>query len=126
MRLNHLARRMLMGACVMISPSAFSAAAAAVSCADLAKLTLPGVVVTLAEASAAGQYHIPADALRFAGTPGMNVAGRSELGPNPAFCRVAATLKPSADSDIRIEVWLPQSGWNGKLLTAGNFGWAGS
>ena len=42
------------------------------------------------------------------------------------FCRVAATLKPSGDSDIKIEVWLPLSGWNGKLLGAGNFGWAGS
>jgi hypothetical protein len=25
----------------------------------------------------------------------------------PAFCRVAATLTPSTDSDIRIEVWMP-------------------
>ena len=25
----------------------------------------------------------------------------------PAFCRVAATLTPSSDSDIKIEVWLP-------------------
>jgi feruloyl esterase len=43
----------------------------------------------------------------------------------PAFCRVAATLKPSADSDIRIEVWLPVSGWNGKYEAVGNGGWAG-
>jgi feruloyl esterase len=42
------------------------------------------------------------------------------------FCRVAATLKPSGDSNIKIEVWLPLSGWNGKLMGAGNFGWAGS
>jgi len=26
---------------------------------------------------------------------------------------VAATLKPSSDSDIKIEVWMPASGWNG-------------
>ena len=43
----------------------------------------------------------------------------------PAFCRVAATLKPSSDSDIKIEVWLPASGWNGKLQSVGNGGWAG-
>jgi hypothetical protein len=27
----------------------------------------------------------------------------------PAFCRVFATLRPTADSDIKIEVWLPAS-----------------
>jgi feruloyl esterase len=44
----------------------------------------------------------------------------------PAFCRVAATLTPTGDSDIRIEVWLPAEGWNGKFLGVGNGGWAGS
>ena len=44
----------------------------------------------------------------------------------PAFCRVAATLKPSSDSDIKIELWLPASNWNGKLQAVGNGGWAGS
>ncbi|MSO29889.1 MAG: tannase/feruloyl esterase family alpha/beta hydrolase [Acidobacteria bacterium] len=41
-------------------------------------------------------------------------------------CRVAATLTPSADSDIKIEVWLPDAaGWNGKFQAVGNGGWAG-
>jgi feruloyl esterase len=43
----------------------------------------------------------------------------------PAFCRVAATLRPTNDSDIKIEVWLPASGRNGKLQAVGNGGWAG-
>jgi len=43
----------------------------------------------------------------------------------PAFCRVAATLTPTSDSDIKIEVWLPASGWNGKFQAVGNGGWAG-
>jgi len=43
-----------------------------------------------------------------------------------SFCRIAATLKPSGDSNIKIEVWLPLSGWNGKMIGAGDFGWAGS
>jgi len=43
----------------------------------------------------------------------------------PAFCRVAATLKPSGDSNIRIEVWMPVSGWNGKFEGTGNGGYAG-
>jgi feruloyl esterase len=43
----------------------------------------------------------------------------------PAFCRVLATLRPSTDSDIKVEVWLPSSGWNGKYQAVGNGGWAG-
>ncbi len=39
----------------------------------------------------------------------------------PAFCRVAATLKPTSDSDIKIEVWLPASGWNGKFQAVGQW-----
>ena len=44
----------------------------------------------------------------------------------PAFCRVAATLRPSADSQIQMELWLPIDRWNGKFLAVGNGGWAGS
>lgn len=43
----------------------------------------------------------------------------------PAFCRVVATVKPTSDSDIKMEVWLPASGWNGKLQGIGNGGFAG-
>jgi feruloyl esterase len=44
----------------------------------------------------------------------------------PAFCRVAATLKPTADSEIHAEVWLPEAQWNGKFLAVGSGGWGGS
>jgi feruloyl esterase len=43
-----------------------------------------------------------------------------------AFCRVTATLTPTADSDIKIELWLPAAGWNGKFEAVGNGGWAGT
>ena len=43
----------------------------------------------------------------------------------PEFCRVSVTLRPSLDSDIKAEVWMPTSGWNGKLLAVGNGGWGG-
>jgi feruloyl esterase len=46
------------------------------------------------------------------------------FGNSPAFCRVAATLAPSSDSEIKIEVWLPEN-WNGKLQGNGNGGWSG-
>jgi hypothetical protein len=44
----------------------------------------------------------------------------------PAFCRVAGTIKPTGDSSIEFEVWMPSSGWNGKFQGIGNGGFAGS
>lgn len=35
-------------------------------------------------------------------------------------------MKPTGDSDIKIEVWLPESGWNRKLESVGNGAWAGT
>jgi len=49
-----------------------------------------------------------------------------EFSATPAFCRVAATLKPTADSNIDIEVWLPSNDWNGRYIGLGNGGFAGS
>jgi feruloyl esterase len=43
----------------------------------------------------------------------------------PAFCRVIAEARPSADSALGIEVWLPARGWNGELQSHGNGGFAG-
>jgi len=44
----------------------------------------------------------------------------------PAFCRVQLTLTPSADSDIKSEVWMPLRDWNGRFQQVGNGAWAGS
>jgi len=44
----------------------------------------------------------------------------------PAFCRVQAVARPSSDSEINIEVWLPLAGWNGRYLGAGNGSYGGS
>ena len=52
--------------------------------------------------------------------------GGNSFADLPAFCRVAATLKPTADSDIKMEIWLPAAGWNGKFLAVGNGGWNGN
>jgi feruloyl esterase len=43
----------------------------------------------------------------------------------PAFCRVVVHAHPSVDSDIILEVWMPVTGWNGKLQGIGNGGFAG-
>lgn len=91
--------------------------AAAASCESLAALALPNAAVTSAKPVAPGAFAPPQ------GRGPNAAAGFQNL---PAFCRVAATLTPSADSDIRIEVWMPASGWNGKLQSVGNGAWAGS
>ena len=43
----------------------------------------------------------------------------------PAFCWVAATLRPSGDSDIKIEIWMPLENWNEKFQAVGNGGLGG-
>ena len=43
----------------------------------------------------------------------------------PAFCRVKVTDRPSADSEIKTEVWLPLAGWTGRVRGIGNGGFAG-
>jgi feruloyl esterase len=43
----------------------------------------------------------------------------------PAFCRVDIEFKPAPQSDIRVEVWMPESAWNGRPLGVGNGGWGG-
>jgi feruloyl esterase len=88
--------------------------ASAASCESLMAIHLPHTTITLAQPVPAGAFTIP-------GAPENTSA--KDL---PAFCRVAATLKPTSESDIKIEVWLPLSSWNGKFLAVGNGGWAGS
>ena len=86
------------------------------SCESLAALALPHTTITLAQIVAPGAFAPPS------GRQGRGAQAYSSM---PAFCRVAATLAPSSDSDIKIEVWLPASGWNGKFQAVGNGGWAG-
>jgi feruloyl esterase len=52
---------------------------------------------------------------------GTYTAPDGQVFPNmPAFCRVAATSTPTSDSNIKVEVWMPFSGWNGRYLGTGN------
>jgi feruloyl esterase len=120
---------------------------AAASCEGLAALRLPHVTVTLANLVDAGTF-VPfpagrggggaapaapagpaAGAARGAGAGGGG--GRGAAAPTPfsdlpAFCRVVATLTPSDDSDIRMELWMPApASWNGKLRGTGNGGLGG-
>jgi feruloyl esterase len=92
---------------------ALAAPAHAASCESLASLSLPAAKITSAQLVAAGAFVPPA---------GARPAAYQTL---PGFCRVAATLTPSSDSDIKVEVWLPAAGWNRKFQAVGNGGWAG-
>ncbi len=51
---------------------------------------------------------------------------KKPLSDLPSFCRVTATLKPSPASDIKVEIWMPTAGWNGKLEGVGSGGLAGA
>jgi feruloyl esterase len=94
---------------------------AAASCESLASLKVPNATITSSNVVAAGSFKPP--------TPGgSGMAGRpafTKFETLPSFCRVTTTLTPSSDSDIKIEVWMPVSGWNGKLQSVGNGGFAG-
>ena len=78
------------------------------ACERLSSLAIPNATITVARVV---EGALPADI-----AVGESRAARAL----PAFCRVAATLRPSADSDIKIEVWLPVAGWNGKYEAVGN------
>src|SRR5205814_9029544 len=92
---------------------------AATPCEKLASLSLPNATITLAVAVEAGPFNPTATA----SSPGDPKASRTA--PR-AFCRVAARLKPSSDSDIAIAVWLPASDWNRKFQAVGNGAFTGS
>jgi feruloyl esterase len=84
----------------------------AATCESLAGVSTPKVAVTLAKSQEAGSFEPPGSSRAVTGLP--------------AFCRVAVTLRPTGDSDIRAEIWLPASAWNGKLLAVGSGGWGGA
>ena len=96
---------------VTLSLLAALPAFAQLPCERLASLKLPGATITAADTIAAGAYKTQEPP-----NPIVNV---------PAFCRIAATLHPTADSIIGVEVWLPED-WNGKYQAVGGGGWAGN
>jgi len=66
----------------------------------------------------------------FAETPCADMAFLRDVtaaAQTATHCRVSITLRPSADSEIKSEVWLPTAaGWNGKFLMEGGGGFVGS
>ena len=75
------------------------------SCESLSSLSIPHTTI-VAESVAAGAFTPAAPA---GGKGGKAKGGGNAFADLPAFCRVQVTSKPSADSDIKIEYWLPVS-----------------
>jgi feruloyl esterase len=81
-------------------------------CEQLASLKLQNTVITTAERVTRGAFSVPGSA--------------DSITRLPAFCRVVGELRPTTDSHIAFEVWLPLDTWNGKFAGVGNGGWAGT
>jgi feruloyl esterase len=94
----------------------------AVPCGQLKSLSLSNTIITAADFVPTGPFRAPNTTA---------AVGQGEAAPEstvpilPAHCRVAATLKPSADSNIDIEIWLPAENWNRKFQAVGNGNWGG-
>jgi len=108
MRVNSLCFLFLIPASLLAAP-----------CDTLNSLKLPDTTITAAQVVPAGQFSVPVEGQ-------AKGKGANPYADLPAFCRVAATIEPTSDSDIKVEVWLPASGWNSKFEGVGNGGWAGS
>ncbi len=103
-----------------VCAAALAMPAAAASCDNVASLALENGKITSATLVAAGAFVPPGGA--FAGGP----PGAASFKTLPTFCRVTATVTPTTDSEIKIEVWMPADKWNGKLVGIGNGVWAGT
>ena len=109
-------RRVLTGAALAGVAAAASVLAMAASggtpCANLAALTIPNVTIKSATLVGPGAFTPP---------------GSQTSMTLPAFCRVEATARPTSDSDIKFEVWIPPAeAWNGKFEGVGNGGYSGA
>ncbi|MCA6124849.1 tannase/feruloyl esterase family alpha/beta hydrolase [Bradyrhizobium sp. WSM 1704] len=89
-----------------------STQAAATPCTNLQSLQLQHTTINSATDNDSGTFVAP-------GNPPTTITGL------PPFCRVVATLIPSSDSSIKVEVWLPKTGWNGRFLGTGGGGFQG-
>jgi feruloyl esterase len=100
-------------------------------CDSLKNADIKNVNVISVENVLAGAFEFPVNSDRPGPMKGdflfapFNWTGKFKKGTNPNFCRVKISLTPSVDSNILMEVWLPEN-WNRKFLGVGSFGWGGS
>ena len=92
------------------APPTAAAGPGTAACADLTRLTFEGNTTISAATTVSGQITTPAN-VTFTNLP--------------EFCRVVGVSRPTGDSQINFEVWLPAAGWNGRFLSSGEGGFAG-
>jgi feruloyl esterase len=102
------------GSMLFVTTLGYAISVEAASCESVQSMRLPNTTVTMAQVVAPG------------GFTAQGGRGAEAFKTLPAFCRVAATITAAPDSEIRIEVWLRDTGWNGKLQSVGNGAWAGT
>lgn len=84
---------------------------AALRCADLATLSFEGnTTIATATVVSSGSLALPTG---------------DTLTDLPTFCRVVGVSRPTDDSHINFEVWLPSASWNGRFVSSGEGGFAG-
>lgn len=108
---------MQMNKVLLIASAILPGALCAATCDKIAGLQLPDTSITSARVVAAGEFAPPRAA---------NPAQAAAYKTLPAFCRVQGVIRPTSDSDIEFEVWMPASDWNGRYLGVGNGGFAGA
>lgn len=92
-------------------------------CEDLKGTKLPHTIIDNSAVVAAGEHQLPPPQRVFQNAwTGNNEAKTSSL---PDFCQINVVISPAPDSAIRVELWLPVNGWNGRFMAVGNGGSAG-
>ena len=85
--------------------------AATAECAALKNMNVLNTTILSAEQIPAGSYTPPGSKAKFDNLPD--------------FCRLTATVAPTAGSSIGIELWLPTKTWNGRYQQVGTHGVGG-
>jgi feruloyl esterase len=117
---------------------AMGQSASPASCENLSKLTLPEISlsITSAQTVAAGELKMeplkpgspggpggpaapPPGTGGGPGTPGGFGGNRPKVDFTklPVICRVQGTAKPSANNELKFEIWLPLTNWNESTVT---------
>lgn len=116
MHKRHLTVIFISLAFVTINPAAAQGNAipkdgAAQTCESISSLKLPNVWITAAQLVQEGTFALSA---------------KMKLSDLPASCRVTGLIRPTSDSNIGFELWMPERIWNGKYMQIGNGGFGGN